>query len=56
MGFAIFARNPQATFSTHNLINGSKIRKETSSFESIVNVIAYVIRDNPNWNVILAPV
>ena len=56
MGFAIFPRTPQAIFPTRKSINGSKIRKKTSSFESIVNVIAYVIRDNPNWNVILAPV
>ena len=56
MGFAIFPRIPLATFSTHNLITGSKTRKKTYLFESIANVIAYVIRDNPNWNVILAPV
>ena len=43
MGFAIFPRTPQAIFPTHKLINGSKIRKNTSSFESIVNVIAYVV-------------
>ena len=56
MGFAIFARNPRATLSTHKLIIGSKIRKKASSFESFGNVIASVIRNNPNWNVILAPV